>query len=71
VQARAGRSGAGFFLPSKFGLDTNQRKIHYPRLRGAVAASRLTNTENAKPRNSKARQGRAVRSGTKPGNSVI
>jgi hypothetical protein len=45
----------------KIRLDTNQRKIHTPPLRGAVAASRLANTmENAKPTNSKARQWRAV-----------
>jgi len=52
----------------KIRLDANQRNIHTPRLRGAVAASRLASTtENAKPTNSKARQWRAVQSGVNRG----
>jgi len=39
---------------------------------GWIEAFQVANkTENAKPTNSKARQWRAVQSGTKPGNSVI
>lgn len=44
----------------KFRLDTNQRKIHTPGLRGAVAACRFHVEDNAKPTKSKARQWRAV-----------
>ena len=44
--------------PGKF--PRHQRRIQTSRLRGAAAASRLTKTENAKPRNSKARQSRPV-----------
>ncbi len=65
----------GFFLlgaeTSRKMVDSNQMKIHTPRLCGAVAASRLTITENAKPTNSKARQGRAVQSGVNRGKLVL
>ena|SRR5581483_736716 len=53
----------------KIHVDANRRRIHTPHLRGSVAASRLANnSENAKPRNSKARQWRAVQSGVNRGN---